>query len=81
MRAVSLEHPHRLGIEAWQLVVSPGEGQTIDAFESSLRAIVEMLEDPHASVVRPEEMDLQALVLRFSQTIRNAIAANKHDIL
>lgn len=71
----------RSGLIAWQLVVAPGEGQSIDAFKSSLQAIAATLEDPGDFAVSPEETGFQMFVPRFSQAIRSAVAANKHDKL
>lgn len=77
--SVSPDYLHRSGLVTWQLVVSPGESQSVDAFEFSLQTIAATLEDPSGFAVSPEKTELQVLVPRFSQAIRSAVATNKHS--
>lgn len=74
-------HSYRQGAKVWQLVVSPGEGQSVGAFGFSLQAIAEALEDPSGFAHGQDEAELQVFIPRFSQAIRSAVAANKHDKL
>lgn len=68
----------RSGLTAWQLVVAPGEGQSVGAFGFSLQAIAEALEDPSGFALGQDEAELQVFIPRFSQAIRTAVEANMH---